>query len=301
MRKKLALSTGFILVFVMLLSSCGTTRVRYLVTYPAAIELPQTQTLKLGIITWVDTTRFLEGNKKDRLILETYYYFSEALTNQLQSIDNVLMVTPTITLELPQLNRTSIDIAPDLVIKKCERIGSDYFLVIEDFKITSAKSLVLSKGEEQSKSIETSVTLTLYAKDGNRIDRSALIQVHDFPSEEKDGFLDGLISSKPSIKRNAHLLRTQSKAIVEEYVQKFKPLTTHVYRNVYCKDVFEKFVDYLNYGDFGAAEKLLIPLTENSNSKISRRAMYNMYILCEAQSKFDEAQEWLMKYNTYTE
>lgn len=299
MQRKLDFTIGLFFVFVILLSSCGTTGLHYTVTYPAAIELPKTETLRLGIVTWFDTTRFSDGNKKDRIIVESYYYFSEALTNRLLTIDNLLLVTPSIKLERSHTRETPPDIAPDQVIEKCERMASDYFLVIEDFKITRHKDLVIFNGDEQSRSIQTSVTLTLYAKSGARINRSEISRDNEISSEETGGFLEGLLTPKPSIKQNAHLLVPQSEAIVEEYLQKFRPLSLQVYRAAYSKNEFENFVGYFQRGEYKAAEKLLIPLTENSKIKVSKRAMYNMYILREAEGKLGESQEWLAKYNMF--
>lgn len=300
MKIEKAFAIGYAAIVMWMVSACGTTGVYYAVTYPPEIELPKEETIKLGIVTWVDTTQYNPEKKKQGIIVEAYHYFEEGLAYRLQSIDNVLLMTPDIKLERSRSFETPPDLAPDIVIEKCERIGVDYFLVIEDFDISSSKSLVLFRGDEQSKSIYTKVTLTLYAKDGNRINRSVINHGHDLGSEETDGFLDGLLSSKPSVKRNAHLLKPQSEAIVEEYLQKFRPLTENKVRGAYYKEEFSGFVEFMKHRDFQSAENLVLPLVDSANKKIAKRAAYNMFILREAEGELVEAQSWLRKYESYS-
>lgn len=279
-------------IAICLYAACSSSSVSYLANYPPEIKLSK-DTNNFVLLNHFDTTKLNLDKKKDSII---YACYREFVSNMTMGFAPQIRLNTSYRGTAPPRDLAA-QALPKAVTTFATQNEADFVLVIESFDIKRSKSIPFGNDSEVARYLEVASVLRLYSKTGAQINRSTISKATQIDVSEADNTFEGLVTPKASIKKFASVLFPLAQDAAREYTGKFNPTEQFVTRKAFTEKPFEGFANLIHSKSYQEAESLLLPLTTNSNTSISKKAMYNMYVLREAEGKIEESKSWLSKYD----
>ena len=306
------------LIFLLVVSifvSCGTATVMVNVQRPADISVPQS--IKNVIV--VNRSIAGKGNKVGNIIEGLFSgeeigvdkkgseYCVKGLSDMLQSSERYTLKGSEIT-----LNGTGTSTFPEIlswedVNTLCDTYGADAIIVLSTFDSDSrtfeGKSVVKIKTVKGAKikEVRYPVSLIMDIESGWRIYNNTtkkIVDVNTFTEvKEFESWGSSHTDARSQLPSKRQALKTSGVFAGEQYGLRITPVWLRVSRTYFTGkgEEFKLAKNYVKRGDWEQAIEIWIPITENLDYKIARKAYFNLAVASEIKGSLQTAIEYAKK------
>ena len=184
------------------------------------------------------------------------------------------------------------------VVSLCEKDNSDLLLVLDSFTAYFYTETEVVEDEDGGKSRTNYVDLiveaglTLYDKNGEVMDR---VKVSESEPYQTRPALVSFIVIGPSMGKAGKKVNVLAKRIGENYIYNFYPGSKTETSLIYTGKAFKKVTPLMKNKLWSEAIDILLPLANSPDSKIAKKARYNLATAYKAMGDFEKYDYWRKK------
>lgn len=295
MKTKKALKISLMIFTLFYFSSC----ISYLQlskTYPPEIRL-HNGIKSIQYISGYDFTKLdFDNEKRMGVYASGLDMIKDGLQKSFEINEDYLLFVNDSIVRKRALNAFPLQMSPDSVKQFCRMNSSDLLLVLDTYDIYYDKEIERYQDDDGEKRKEAHYYLvvqagfSLYENSGSLIDRSYL---------KLDQYIDSRdvialnLAIRPSFANKQNEVDRMSFDIGRGYIDKFYPYTVPETRMYYTSNDFSEVTPYMMSKDWGKAIKLLLPMADSDNKKLSKRAAHNLAVAYEGLGEMERVDYWM--------
>lgn len=175
------------------------------------------------------------------------------------------------------------------------RFPAAYLLTLDAMELDKDQEMEVTENDDGSKDrrahydLIVSIALAMYDRQGHVVDK-VLMTDQEFINDRS--VISGLLAVGPNIGNYSEVALPVAHDLGYEFASMFVQQETMAMRMFHSGKVFKQAATQARNGNWHQAGELLLPFTENSDTKIAKQAAHNMAIISEAQGNFTAMKKW---------